>query len=308
MKSGFTAILGRPNVGKSTLLNALVGAKLAIVSPKPQTTREAIQGVVTREQGQIVFVDSPGFHRPKLQLGKRMMREIERAVSGAHLVVLVVDAGTAPKTGDRAVIEMVRRIGGPTILALNKIDRVKNKDELLPRIEAYRLLHEFVEYVPLSALRGDNVDLLERLIFERLPEAPPYYPEDYITDQPERFLAAELIRERILHETREEVPHSTAVIIEQWKESPRLLRLLATIYVERKGQKLIVVGKGGEMLKQIGTRARESLEAQFGRKVFLELFVKVTPKWRDRPSFMKDLDYYRFGTEAGAPEEPAARG
>ncbi len=285
-------------MGKSTLLNALVGSKVSIVSPKPQTTREAIQGIVSRDDGQIVFVDSPGIHAARQELGRRMLREIERAASGCHCVLMVVDASQSIGSGDRAVIEKVKAVGVPTILVLNKVDKLKDKKALLPKIEEYAALHTFEEYVPISALRGVQVDKLADVVMAKLPEAPAYYPEDYITDQPERFLAAELLRERILIETHEEVPHSTSVLIEKWDESPRLLRLSAVVYVERPGQKAIMLGKQGELMKRIATKARESLEERFHRKVFLEVFVKVKPKWRDAPGFMRTLDRYRYGVSA----------
>ena len=304
MKAGFAAVLGRPNVGKSTLLNALVGSKVSIVSSKPQTTREAIQGIVSREDGQIVFVDSPGIHSAQRQeLGRRMVREIERAASGCHCVILVVDASQNIGPGDRAAIDKVKSLRVPAILALNKVDRIKDKTALLPKIEQYAALHEFDEYVPISALKGLQVDKLADLVMARLPESPAYYPDDYITDQPERFLAAELIRERIFVETHEEVPHSTTVLIDNWDETPRLLRLSATVYVERTGQKAIVLGKQGELMKRIATKARESLEECFHRKVFLEVFVKVKPKWRDAPGFMRTLDEHRYGM--GSDDGPA---
>ena len=295
MKAGFAAILGRPNVGKSTLLNALVGAKVSIVSSKAQTTREAIQGILSRPDGQIVFVDSPGIHPARQELGRRMAREIERAASGCHCVLLVVDASQSIGPGDKAAIEKVKALGAPAILLLNKVDRIKDKKVLLPKIEEYAALHPFEEYVPISALKGVQVDKLADLVMARLPEAPAYYPNDYITDQPERFLAAELIRERILIETHEEVPHSASVLIDKWDESPKLLRLSATVYVERPGQKAILLGKQGEVMKRIATKARESLEEQFQRKVFLEVFVKVKPNWRDAPGFMRTLDLHRYG-------------
>ncbi|MCB1020224.1 MAG: GTPase Era [Acidobacteria bacterium] len=308
MKAGFAAVLGRPNVGKSTLLNALVGSKVSIVSPKPQTTREAIQGILSREDGQIVFVDSPGIHAATRQeLGRRMVREIERAASGCHCVILVVDASQPIGLGDKAAIEKVKQLGVPAILALNKVDKLKDKKLLLPKIEQYQALYPFDEFVPISALKGLQVDKIADLVLARLPESPAYYPDDYITDQPERFLAAELIRERIFIETHEEVPHSTTVLIDNWDESPRLLKLSATVYVERSGQKAIVIGKQGELMKRIATKARESLEERFGRKVFLEVFVKVKPKWRDAPGFMRTLDQHRYGVGAAEDEsdEPA---
>ncbi len=295
MKAGFVAVLGRPNVGKSTLLNAMVGSKISIVSPKPQTTREAIQGILSRKDGQIVFVDSPGIHPPRQELGRRMVREIDRAASGCHLVLLVVDASQSLGAGDKAAIKKVEALGVPALLILNKVDKLKDKKVLLPKIEEYQALHAFEEYVPVSALTGVQVDKLIDLVMERLPAAPAYYPEDYITDQPERFLAAELIRERIFIETRQEVPHSTTVLIDKWEETPRLLRLSATVYVERSGQKAIVLGKQGELMKRIATKAREALEDRFAVKVFLEIFVKVKPRWRDAPGFMHTLDQHRYG-------------
>ncbi len=294
MKSGFVAILGRPNVGKSTLLNALVGDKVAIVSPKPQTTRDAIRGILTRPEGQIVFVDSPGIHIPQQELGRRMMREVDSAGDGCHAVVLVADATKRIGPGDEAALERVKRLGVPTVLGLNKIDALPRKDALLPLIEAYRTRHEFSEIIPLSARKRQNIDLVTGVLLKLLPEAPAFYSEDLVTDQPQRFLAGELIRERVLFETEQEVPHSTAVAIERWEEEPGLLRLWAVIYVERAGQKGIIIGAKGAMLKQIAASARRSLESRFDTKVHLEVFVKVKPKWRDKPAFLSGLSGARF--------------
>ncbi len=305
MKSGFVAILGRPNVGKSTLLNALVGSKIAIVTGKPQTTRDAIQGIVTRPEGQIVVVDSPGIHEPSMELGRRMMREVRRATSGCHLVVLLADAEAGIRPDDQAALEVVKAVKAPVLLALNKIDLLRVKDALLPLIDRWHQLHDFQEIVPISAQKKQNLDLLVRLMFEHLPEAPPFYPEDFLTDQPERFLAAELIREQVILTTGQEVPYSTAVLIEQWEEKPGLLRISATILVERDGQKRILIGAGGKKLKQIGTAARLQLEAQFARKVYLELFVKVRAKWRDKPALVKELDFRRQIGDDGADDGPA---
>jgi GTP-binding protein Era len=302
VKSGFVAVLGRPNAGKSTLLNALVGSKIAIVTDKPQTTRDAIQGIVTSPEGQIVLVDSPGVHKPHLELGRRMMREVHRATSGCHLVLLLADASAGIRADDRAALDIATKANAPVLLVLNKIDLVIPRAGLLPLLDQWRQLDAFEEYVPVSALTGENLDLLVRLIFQRLPEAPPFYPEDFITDQPERFLAAELIREQVIVATGQEVPHSTAVLIEQWTETPTLLRIGAAILVEREGQKRIVIGAGGQKLKQIGTAARLQLEAQFRRKVYLELFVKVRTKWRDKPSFVRELDFRRQLGEDSAEE------
>jgi len=291
VKAGFVAILGRPNVGKSTLLNALVGQKISIVSSKPQTTRDAIRGIYSAEEGQIVFVDSPGIHEPKLELGRRMDREVGRASEGCHAALVVADA-SAEKIGkgDRAAIERAAAIGVPLILVLNKIDRLADKRELLPRIAAWAEAHPFEEIVPVSALKRDGMKLLTKLIFERLPEAPAFYPEDEITDQPARFLAAELIRERILRDTEQEVPHHTTVLIEKWEETPTVLRLSALVYVERDTQKAILLGSQGKRMKAIASEARRSLERAFDRRVFLEVFVKVKPKWRDQSRFLSELE------------------
>ena len=303
MKAGFVVILGRPNVGKSTLLNWLVGSKVSIVTPKPQTTRDAIQGVLTRPEGQAVFVDSPGIHEPSLELGRHMIREIRRATAGCHLVLLLVDCGHPHQVGDQTAIAMVRELGKPVLLVLNKVDLLKSKQILLPQIEEYQKQHEFEEYVPVSARKGENLDRLVKLVFDRLPESPNYYPEDYITDQPERFLAAELIREQIIMQTQQEVPHATAVTVDAWDEGSELLRLSATVYVERTSQKAIMIGARGQKMKKIGTQARKQLESRFGRKVFLELFVKVSPKWRDHRGFLKSLDFHQM-LGAETPSEP----
>ncbi len=305
MKSGFVAILGRPNVGKSTLLNALVGSKVSIVTNRPQTTRDAIQGVLTRPEGQIVFVDSPGIHEPRQALGRRMMREVSRATSGCHLVLLVIDAAAPFRADDQSALDRIRKMKIPTYLLLNKIDLLPSKRPLLPEIDRYRRLHEFEEFVPLSARKKHNLDLLVRLLFDRLPEAHPYYPEDFITDQPERFLAAELIRERMILATSQEVPHSLAVLIDSWEESPALLRLAATVYVEREGQKGILIGSGGGKLKRMATSARRELEARFGRKVFLEMFVKVRGKWRDQTHFVRQTDFRRLLGRSGPEDQDA---
>ncbi|MCS6952566.1 MAG: GTPase Era [Bryobacterales bacterium] len=289
--SGFVSLLGRPNTGKSTLLNALVGTKLAIVADKPQTTRTAIQGVVNLPGAQIVFVDTPGIHRPDTLFNKRMLETVKAALDGRDLLVFLADA-TLPLTDeDRAAVEIVKSARTPVLLALNKIDRLKDKSRLLPLIEQYRGLHEFADFIPISALTGEGLDVLRQEIVKRLPEGPPYFPPDYLTDQPERFLAAELIREKILHETRQEVPHAVAVVVERWEETPKLTRISATIYVEREGQKGIVIGAQGSRLKKIGTLARQEMELLFGRKIFLELYVKVRPKWRENPAFLNALDW-----------------
>ncbi len=294
MKSGFVSILGRPNVGKSTLLNALVGTKVSIVSQRAQTTRDAIQGVRTEARGQIVFIDSPGLHRPTKELGKRMMREIERAAAGSHLALLLIDASVPLTAADRQAAETVGALRLPAFALLNKIDKVADKTRLLPLIERLREVHDFTQTVPISARKGVQLDTLLELIFARLPESPGRFHDDYITDQPQRFLAAELIRERILRETHDEVPHSVAVLVEDWTESAGRLRLSAAVVVEREGQKAILIGKKGAKLKDLGRKARESLEARFGCGVFLELFVKVRPNWRNDRRFIHDLDFRRL--------------
>jgi len=290
-RSGFVSILGRPNVGKSTLLNALTRARLAIVSDKPQTTRTLVQGVLTLPTAQIVFLDTPGIHKPDSVFNQRMMQTVRTALKERDLLLYLVDATEPVTPAEREAIQLVLEARTPAFLVLNKIDRIHNKSRLLPLIEQYRSLGDFAEYVPVSALQGENLDRLQELIIERLPEGPPYFPPDYITDQPERFLAAELIREKIMNLTRQEVPHAVAVTVERWEEQPELLRIAATIYVEKDGQKAIVIGAGGQMLKKIGTLAREEMEALFGRKIFLELFVKVRPRWRQDARFLAELDW-----------------
>ena len=289
--SGFVSILGRPNAGKSTLLNALVGAKVAIVADKPQTTRTTIQGVVTTPAAQIVFVDTPGIHRGDSAINKRMMETVRTALHDRDLLLFLVDASREFTRADAQAVDLVKKTGTPTVLVLNKIDLLKDKSRLLAFLERYRGLHDFAEYIPLSAATGENLDRLREAIVGRLPEGPAYFPPDHMTDQPERFLAAELVREKILHETRQEVPHSVAVLVDQWEESDGLIRIFATIYVERDGQKGIVIGAGGAMLKRVGTLAREEMERFFGKKIFLDLHVKVQAEWREKPAFLDALDW-----------------
>jgi GTP-binding protein Era len=289
--SGFVSLAGRPNTGKSTLLNALVGQKIAIVADKPQTTRTAIQGVVTLEGAQIVLVDTPGIHQADSALNKRLMDTVRGALEERDLLLFVVDATRPPGEADRRAIDMLRKTGTPTLLVLNKIDLVKEKARLLPLIEQYKAIHDFADYIPVSATRGKGLDALRKAILERLPEGPAYFPEDYVTDQPERFLAAELIREKVLAATRQEVPHSVAVMVDQWVESERLTRIFATIRVEREGQKAIVIGTKGAMLKRIGTLARQEMEKLFGVTIYLDLHVRLQPRWREKPSFLDALDW-----------------
>jgi len=291
-RSGFVAILGRPNAGKSTLVNALVGRKVAIVSPRPQTTRNRIQGIVNRENAQVALVDTPGIHKPDSALSRQMMSEIEQALEGIDVLALIVDATQEFGAGDRFALDLVKRYRGPAFLLLNKIDRLP-KARLLPLIDRYHREHNFAEIIPLSALTGDGLPLLMEKLIECLPEGPPYFPPEQFTDQPERFLAAEIVREKAIHATREEVPHAIAVLVDGFEESERLIRIRATIYVERDGQKGILIGKGGATLKKIGTEARLELESLLGTKIFLELFVKVQRDWRDNPALVRQLDWRR---------------
>ena len=289
--SGFVSLVGRPNSGKSTLLNALVGQKIAIVADKPQTTRTAIQGVVTLPQAQIVFVDTPGIHKADSALNKRLMDTVRNALEERDLLLFVADAARPFGEEDRRAIGVLGRSETPALLVLNKIDLVKEKGRLLPLIERYKAVHDFADYIPVSATRGKGLDELRKAILDRLPEGPAYFPEDYVTDQPERFLAAELIREKVLAATRQEVPHSVAVMVDQWEESPRLTRIFATIRVEREGQKAIVIGTKGAMLKRIGTLARQEMEKLFGVKIFLDLHVRLQPRWREKSVYLNALDW-----------------
>jgi len=290
-KSGFVSIIGRPNAGKSTLLNALVGQKVAIVANQPQTTRTSIQGVVTTPESQIVFLDTPGIHKADSALNKRLMDAVRAALEERDLLLFVADASGNFEEEDRSALSLLGKSGTPALLILNKIDLLKDKPVLLPLIEKYKSVYEFADYIPISAARGTGLDELRQAVTERLPEGPAYFPEDYVTDQPERFLAAELIREKVLHATRQEVPHSVGVTVDQWEETPRLTRIFATIRVERDGQKGIVIGAGGAMLKKIGTLARQEMERIFGVKVYLDLHVRVQPGWRENRAFLDALDW-----------------
>lgn len=289
-RAGFVAILGRPNAGKSTLLNALMGTKLAIVAPRPQTTRTAIQGVLKLPGAQIAFVDTPGIHESSTLLNKRMMDQV-RASADADVVLFLVDATARFNDEDAGAVDLVKKTGAPAIAVFNKIDKLREKAKLLALIERYQAMHDFAAYIPISALKGDGVDLLRKEILARLPEGPALYPEDHLTDQPERFLAAEIIREKVLHLTRQEVPHAVAVMIENWEDTAGLVRIAATIYIERPGQKAILIGAGGALLKKIGTLARREIETLVGKKVFLQTFVKVRPNWRQDPEFLAATDW-----------------
>ena len=290
-RSGFLSIIGRPNAGKSTLLNALVGGKLAIVSEKPQTTRTSIEGVLNLDGAQIVFLDTPGIHKSTSLLNRRMMETVRSAIEERDLVLYLADTIAPFGDEDIQALDVIRNLRAPVFLLLTKIDLLKDKRMLLPRIERYKAAREFAEYIPISSITGEGLDKLREAILARLPEGPAYFPPDYLTDQPERFLAAELIRERILRETRQEVPHSVAVLVDQWLETPKLTRIVATVCVERPGQKAIVIGSKGATLKKIGTLARQEMEAMFSRKIFLELFVKVHKNWRESPEFLNAIDW-----------------
>jgi GTP-binding protein Era len=296
--SGFVCILGRPNAGKSTLLNALVGEKLAIISPKPQTTRNRILGIIhvqpekSKPGGQIILIDTPGVHKPDSSLGRKMMVEVAEAIEGCNLVLLMADVTQKSTSDDQFLLQMARRAGTPIFLLLNKIDRIQ-KESLLPVIEQWSKLHDFGEIIPISALKKHGLDLLLQKLLQALPKGPKYFPEDQLTDQPTRFMAAEIIREQLLLATKEEVPYSTTVIVEQFDEGSRLTRISATIYCEREGQKGILVGKQGQMLKKIGMAARIRIEKMLGTKVFLELFVKVRSGWRNSREFVEGLDWRR---------------
>ena len=364
-RSGFVCILGRPNAGKSTLLNALVGEKLAIISPKPQTTRNRIQGIVNlpkakgRDAAQIVLIDTPGVHKPDSSLGRKMMVEVREALEGCDLVLLIMDATRKLDQRDEFAIQMLRHSATKVYLILNKVDLLRGgKGQLLPLIEEYKKLHSFQEIIPISALKRDGLEILLKRVTAALPAGPPYFPPDQVTDQPARFMAAEIIRERVLVETEEELPYATTVIVESFEEGAKLTRIAATIYCEREGQKGILIGKKGQMLKRIGTSARLQLERvlveteeelpyattvivdsfeegakltriaatiyceregqkgiligkkgqmlkrigtsarlqlerMLGTKVFLDLYVKVQPNWRESRGFVEELDWRR---------------
>ena len=296
-RSGFVSIIGRPNAGKSTLLNALVGQKVAIVADKPQTTRTSIQGVVTAPDAQIVILDTPGIHKADTPLNKRLMAAVRASLDSRDLLLFVADATQPFGLEDARAIALAKRADAPVALVLNKIDLVKDKSRLLPLIESYKAAFDFVDYIPVSAARGKGLDELISAIVARLPEGPAYFPEDHVTDQPERFLAAELVREKVLLATRQEVPHSVTVTIEKWDESPQITRIYASIHVEKPGQKAIVIGAKAATLKRIGTLARQEMEKLFGVKIFLDLHVRVAPGWRGKSAFLNALDWRTMAGE-----------
>lgn len=294
MKAGFVALLGRPNAGKSTLLNRIVGHKLAIVSDKPQTTRTRIIGVKNYPAGQVVFVDTPGVHRPTHRMNVRMVDVALDAMREVDLVTLVVDVSVARGPGDRHLLTLVQGVTTPAILALNKVDLVA-KAKLLPIIDHYRQAHPFVEFVPISAADGTNVDVLESLFLRYLPDGEPLYPPDYVTDQPERAFVAEIVREQVLQLTHDELPFSTAVVVDRFEEADEagIVNLYCTILVERESQKPIVIGRAGAMIKKIGTAARAEIQKFLGTRVHLDLHVKVRSEWRDDERLLDELGLQR---------------
>jgi GTP-binding protein Era len=301
-QSGFVAIVGRPNAGKSTLLNRVVGQKVAIVTSKPQTTRNRIQGIVTRPEGQIVFIDTPGLHSADSALGRQMMHEVAAALEGIDVLLLMVDASRSLPHADDLLLERAKRFSGKTILALNKVDGLP-KQKLLPLIEAFHKAFEFAAIVPISALKGDGCNELLDEIFRLLPEGEPYFPEDQVTDQPQRFLAAEIVREKAIQAMYHELPYALSVKVDKYEELPKLLRIEATMNVERDSQKKILIGQKGEMLKKIGTQARKELEELLDTKIYLGLFVKVVPGWRDNPHRVRELDWHAQLEALGQEEE-----
>ena len=289
-RSGYVALIGRPNAGKSTLLNRVVGEKIAAVSNKPQTTRHRIQGIITRPEGQIVLVDTPGVHKPGYLLNRRMMVAVHDALASVDLVLLMRDASVSTGNGDKFVLDLVKQSEKPALLILNKIDKIREKSDLLPLIDDYKNEYDWQAVVPVSALKGQAVDDLLVEIIKHLPVGPPLFDEDEMTDQPLRLIASEMVREKILETTGEEIPYVTAVVTEKFDDSdPLLTKIFCAIFVERKSQKAIVIGKGGARIKEIGTRARHDIAKLLGKKVYLELFVKVEEDWRNRETTLNDL-------------------
>lgn len=290
-KSGFVSIIGRPNVGKSTFMNRVIGHKIAIMSDKAQTTRNKIQGVMTRNDAQIIFLDTPGIHKPKHKLGDYMMRVAKNTLSEIDAIMFMVNVNEEIGRGDEYIMEMLKNVKTPVFLVLNKIDLV-HPDALMPRIEQYQKYMDFTEIVPISALEGLNVDHFIDVLKTYLPEGPKYYPDDQISDHPEQFVVSEIIREKILHLTSEEIPHAIGVNVDRMiKENDERVRVEATIFVERDSQKGIVIGKGGKKLKEVGKRARHDIEMLLGSKVYLELWVKVQNDWRNKVNFIRQMGY-----------------
>lgn len=291
-KSGFISIIGRPNVGKSTFLNRVIGQKIAIMSDKPQTTRNKVQGVLTTSDSQLIFIDTPGIHKPKHKLGDFMMKVAQNTLKGVDLILFMVNAEEGYGRGEEFIIEKFQSIKTPIFLIINKIDKI-HPDELLTLIESYKEKHPFSEIVPISALEGNNIEKLLEIIKKYLPEGPQYYPADQVTDHPERFIVSELIREKALHLTREEIPHSLAVVIDKMerRQDKDVIHVMATVIVERDSQKGIIIGKQGGMLKEIGKLARIDIENLLGSKVFLELWVKVQKDWRNKMTQLRDYGF-----------------
>lgn len=289
MRAGFITVVGRPNVGKSTLVNRLVGQKVAIVTPKPQTTRNRILAIRNKPDAQLVFFDTPGIHKPHYEMDRAMQETAVQSLKRVDLILLVIDIEQPFGRGDEHVLGLIKKVEVPVVLGINKID-ARSKRDILPVIENYRHRHDFVDIVPFSALTGDNVDRLEGVLLEHLPEGEPLYPKETLTDLPERFFIAEMVREKILRLTHQEVPHSAAVIIEKWEETPELTRIEVSILVERESQKAILVGKGGNMMKKIGTAAREDAEKFLSTKIYLGLHVKVRGDWRNNKRTLLELN------------------
>jgi GTPase len=291
-KSGFISIIGRPNVGKSTFINRVIGQKIAIMSDKPQTTRNKVQGVLTTNNAQYIFIDTPGIHKPKHKLGDFMMKVAQNTLKEVDVILFMVNAEEGFGRGEEFILEKFQTVKTPIFLIINKIDRI-HPDKLLTVIESYNEKFQFAEIIPISALEGNNIDRLLEVVWKYLPEGPQYYPADQVTDHPERFIITELIREKALHLTREEVPHSLAVVLEKMEKDPNkdMIHVMATIIVERDSQKGIVIGKQGKMLKEIGKRARVDIENLLGSKVFLEVWVKVQKDWRNKASQLRDYGF-----------------
>jgi GTP-binding protein Era len=289
-RSGYVALVGRPNAGKSTLLNRLVGQKIAAVSDKPQTTRFKIQGVITQPEGQIVLVDTPGVHKPGYEMNRRMMATVQDALLGVDLVCLIRDASASTGNGDRFVLELIQKSKKPALLLLNKTDKLKDKSALLPIIDWYRNEYEWREIIPISALKGSMIDVVQGEMIKHLPEGQPLFEEDDLTDQSVRTMVAEIIREKILQTTGDEIPYVTAVVVEKWDEEREdFTRIHCAIFVERTSQKKIVIGKGAARLKETGTQARAEIEHLLGHRCHLELFVKVEADWRDKQHLLDDM-------------------
>ncbi|MFC9539179.1 GTPase Era [Lysinibacillus sp. NPDC056959] len=292
-KSGFISIIGRPNVGKSTFLNRVIGQKIAIMSDKPQTTRNKVQGVLTSNDSQMIFIDTPGIHKPKHKLGDFMLKVSKNTLREVDVIMFMVNAEQKLGKGDEFILEMLAGNPTPVFLVINKIDQI-HPDELIGIIESYKERYDFAEIVPISALQGNNVEDLLTTLTRYLPEGPQYYPADQVTDHPERFIISELIREKVLHLTREEIPHSIAVVIDKIRrdeENEDKIRVAATIIVERDSQKGIVIGKRGALLKEVGIRARKDIEMLLGSKVYLELWVKVQKDWRNKSTHLRDFGF-----------------